>query len=152
MAQTNITVFEKDLDQLHLGQNLSYYLPSNPAKTYSAEISHINPDFSKEGSALVYAQINEDSLPSSLAHGMYLEAQLQTASTKALSLPQSATAERNGKYYALRVIEEGKQLSLQEVELTLGQTAEGYIEVLSTNKNLSKYYFIDHGVFQLLED
>ncbi len=146
-----LRVFERDLSKLKIGQSLDYTLQSESGQVYRASVNRINPNFSSEGSALVYASL-QDPKPETIANGMYISASLNYTSNKMWALPEQAIAEKNGKYFALQVEEKEEIYFLKPVELQLGSNEAGYQSILGSTKQMHSYYFLNKDVFQLLEE
>lgn len=147
-----LNVFEKDLSKLQLNQTIHYRLQSNASENYPATLSQLSANFSANGAAKAYAEIDVLNMPKNLAFGMYVEAESFANETSYWSLPESAVAERNGKFYALRLMDEADGKKLAAIELQVGPQWNGYLSVLNYQAEWANDEFLDHNVFRLLEE
>lgn len=147
-----LNVFEKDLDKLQINQAIRYRLQSSPSVYYPAVLKQLSANFSANGAARAYAELDLDSLPKTLAFGMYVEAESAGAEVEYWSLPENAVAERNGQFYALRLMETTEGKSLEAIELKLGPQWNGRVSVLNYKAEWANFIFLDHNVFRLLEE
>ena len=91
----NLTVFEKDITKLKIGQKLTVSVPSLPNKNYAAEIIHIGRDLNESRAIDVHCYFNNDD--HKLSPGMFLSADMQTTETNALTVPNDAVVRFENK-------------------------------------------------------
>lgn len=139
-----LTVFEKDLSQLFVGQRVVAYTNNEPSKKHDAEILLIGKDLSAERSTEVHCHFeNYDKL---LIPGTYMNAEVQVKAGNKLVLPEEAIVQHNNKQYAFI------QKSTHQFELTQVQTGvieNGYIVLLNADA-VAKQNFVVKGAYTLL--
>lgn len=123
----NLTVFEKDIMHLAIGQKVLAYTNSEPGKKYECEIILIGKDIAGDRHIEVHCHFM--SYDKSLIPGMYMNADIQVAGKKAGVLPEDAVVHFDGKDYvfieaakgdyALTPVETGMR-EHSEVEIVTG--------------------------------
>ena len=95
----NLTVFEKDITKLKIGQKLTVSVPCLPNKNYAAEIKLIGRDLNESRAVDVHCHFNN--YDHKLSPGMYLSANIQTTETNALTVPNDASVRFENKQFVL---------------------------------------------------
>ncbi|MCC6837277.1 MAG: efflux RND transporter periplasmic adaptor subunit, partial [Bacteroidia bacterium] len=83
-----LTVFEKDLSKLYIGQKVLAYTNNEPDKKYLCEIILIGKNLSAERSVEVHCHF--DQYDKSLIPGMFMNADIEVKSLEAMALPDDA--------------------------------------------------------------
>ena len=139
-----LTIFEKDINKLFIGQLLTAYTNTNPNKKYPCKIILLGKDFSENRSTEIHCHfINYDK---TLLPGMYMNAEIELQSQQSNALPSDAIISFENKNYIF--IDKGnKQYEMTEVGV--GNSENGFIEIVSakdfTNKNI-----VVKGAYSLL--
>jgi cobalt-zinc-cadmium efflux system membrane fusion protein len=121
-------IYEKDLNQVRMGQRVSLKAASVPDRIFTGRITSIGSVVQGETRVVpVRAQIENSG--GVLKPGMFAELEVLTnqTATAILAIPNSALVEANGKQ--LVYIQNGN--AFQPVEVTLGQTSGDLVEVKS---------------------
>jgi membrane fusion protein, heavy metal efflux system len=119
-------IYEKDLNQVKPGQELTVKIASFPSRTFRGKISFIGSTVEGESRAVPVKALLDNS-EGILKPGMFAELEILTAKTAAnvLAIPVSAVVEANGKQ--LIYVKNGD--AFQAVEVELGQTSGDLVEV-----------------------
>jgi len=140
----NLMVFEKDLDELSIGQKLVAFTNNNPNLKHPCEIILISKDLSNERYAEVHCHFED--YDKTLIPGMYMNAEIETKSNKALTLPEDAIVNFEGKHYIFISLSKGK---FEMIEVTLGLKENGFIEIKNSSAIEQKKVVIS-GAYTLL--
>ncbi|MGB3187899.1 MAG: efflux RND transporter periplasmic adaptor subunit [Limnoraphis sp.] len=120
-------LYEKDVAQVRLGQNVRLKVNSLPNQVFEGRIAQISPIVEGETRVIpVRAELeNEDNL---LKPGMFAELELITEKTtnSVVSIPENAIVEANGK--ALVYVQNGQDFT--PVEVTVGQQFADQVEII----------------------
>lgn len=139
-----LTVFEKDINKMAIGQSVIAYNNTNPEKKYHCEIILIGKDFSEDRSTEMhchFAKYDKTLLP-----GMYMNAEIKLKSQRSNVLPSEAIVNYENKNYIF--IQKGKKL-FEMKEVTTGTSENEYIEIVS-NENLKGVNIVIKGSYSLL--
>jgi membrane fusion protein, heavy metal efflux system len=119
-----LTIFEKDINKLFIGQMVTAYTNNNPEKKYRCKIILLGKDFSENRSTEIHCHfINYDK---SLLPGMYMNADIEVESKQSNALPEDAVVSFEGKNYIF--IDKGnKQYEMAEVNI--GNTENGFTQI-----------------------
>jgi len=123
-------IYEKDLNQVQLGQAVRVKSASLPNRIFAGRIAVIGTVV--QGSTrVVPVQAELDNSSGLLKPGMFTELEVLTARTPTavLAIPTSAVVEANGK--KIVYVQNGDGDAYQSVEVTLGQTSGDMVEVKS---------------------
>lgn len=141
-----LTIFEKDIDKLFVGQKLLAYTNSNPKKKYPCEIILIGQNFSNDRGVEVHCHFRN--YDRSLIPGMFMNADIEVHSDSADALPSDAIVSFENKQYIF--IATGKN----EFELTpvvTGNSENGFVEITPVSgKDLSGTGIVTKGAYSLL--
>ncbi len=102
----NVTVFERDLDKVYIGQKLWAYTNNEPGKKHLCEINLISKDLSAERTAEVHCHFEQyDKL---LVPGMYMNADIKIKTLQTATLPEEAIVNFEGVDYIFLALPENK--------------------------------------------
>lgn len=122
----NLSVFEKDIKSLRIGQRLTAYTTSNPEKKYLCEIILISQNLTADNFAEVHCHfVNEEH---NLVPGTFMNAELNAASKNAMVVPEDAVVRFEGKHYVFVQITATK-FEMKEVQT--GMSENGFIEIVN---------------------
>ncbi len=142
----NLTVFEKDIPKLKIGQKLTVTVPSLPNKNYAAEIILIGRDLNENRAVEVHCHFeNEDH---KLSPGMFLSADIQTTETNALTVPNDAVVRFENKQFIF--IEKGKGV-FEMMEVVLGVMDKQFSQIIPLSiSDISKQNIVIQGAYSIL--
>jgi len=139
-----LTIFEKDLSKLSIGQTVFAYTNSQPDKKYECEIILIGKNLSVERSTEVHSHF--ENYDKSLIPGMYMNAEIELKNTNVYALPEEAIVRfENNQYIFLS--ESETTFTIQEVKT--GNSENGFIEIISGEKLIDKKVVMK-GAYNLL--
>lgn len=139
-----LTIFEKDLNKLNIGQKLIAYTNGQPDRMHACEIIFIGKDLSVEGSTVVHCHF--ENYDKSLVPGMYMNAIIELENNEAYVLPEEAIVRFENKHYTFLVKGE-TEFELTEIEI--GNTENGFTEIVSGSQ-FSDKSLVTKGAYSLL--
>ena len=136
-----LTVYEKDVDKLAVGQKVTAVTNTNQNKKYTLSVSLISRNLSNNSVQVLckFEEPAKDLLP-----GMFMTAQIDLAGGEVTSLPEEAIVRFGNKHYVFLEVE-NKRYEMQEVQI--GSTENGYTAVENT-ENLKRV--VTKGAYTLL--
>ena len=141
----NLTVFEKDVSKLFIGQKLLAYTNNQPAKKMPCEIILISKDISPEGSVEVHCHFENYS--SELLPGMYMNAEVGVQSNNRYAVPEDAVVNYQGKEY---VFMENGNRNFKMLAVETGTKENGYVELLNGENFTGKKLVIKNAYTLLM--
>ncbi|WP_338644587.1 efflux RND transporter periplasmic adaptor subunit [Flavobacterium sp. KS-LB2] len=138
-----LTVFEKDINKMAIGQSVIAYNNIDPEKKYPCKIILIGKDFSENRSTEMHCHFT--SYDKSLLPGMYMNAEIELKSQQSNALPSEAIVNYENKNYVF-VAKENKQFVMKEV--ATGNTENEFTEIIS--EDLNEATIVIKGAYSLL--
>ncbi len=139
-----LTVFEKDVNKLFIGQKLMAYTNNETDKKHPAEIILISQDLSPERSVMVHCHFED--YDKTLLPGMYMNAEIDIKTNNAFVINEEAVVNFEGKYY---VFTEESKGHYTFNEVTTGFTENSMIEILNA-EGLNNKPIVVKGAYSLL--
>ena len=139
-----LTIFEKDINKIAIGQKLTAYTNSQPDKKYPCEIILISKNLSNESSAEVHCHFEQ--YDKTLLPGMFMNADIELKSNNAMVLPADAIVTFENKQYVYKA--KGNN-QYEMIPVTVGETENGFTEIVSGEK-ISTQEFVVKGAYSLL--
>lgn len=139
-----LSVFEKDINKLSIGQKLLAYTNTNPNKKYACEIILISKNLTTQGSAEVHCHFEQ--YDKSLLPGMFMNAEIELSGNNANALPDEAIVRFENKQYVF-ISKGNNQFEMQQVQT--GNTENGFTEIIIPD-NLTNQTFVTKGAYNLL--
>ncbi len=141
-----LTVFEKDLDKLFIGQKIIAYNNNQPDKKYECEIILIGKNISKERAVTIHCHFEQ--YDKSLIPGMYMNAEIKVATKKAFAIQNDGLVRFEGKQYVF-IQTENKKYQMQEVSTQ--NTDNNFTQItFPDSTGIRNKVFIIKGAYTLL--
>lgn len=140
----NLSVFEKDLNKLSIGQKVIAYTNTQTTKKHQCEIILISKDLSPEHTADVHCHF--ENYDKNLLPGMYMNAEIEIKNNSVLTLPEDAVVNFEGKDYIF-VEEKPNQFSI--IPVKVGNKEDGFIEITDA-ESLTQKSIVKKGAYTLL--
>lgn len=141
-----LTIFEKDLNKVSIGQKIVAYNNSQPEKKYACEIILIGKDVSPERT--VQVQCHFEDYDNSLIPGMYMNAEVEVATNNAFVIPDEGLVRFEGRQYVFTETA-GKKYEMQEV--TAANNENGFTQItFQDSTGIRNKIFVTKGAYTLL--
>lgn len=144
----SLTVFEKDINKIKIGQEIIAYSNQSSQDKYTGKIQTIGKDISADRSLTVYCTI--DKKDPILIPGMYMNAEIEIASSLEYVIPNDAIIKDAGKEYVFVQVESGVYKML---EIIKGNSSNGLTQISLTDSNnmtIADKLFVTKGAYTLL--
>lgn len=140
----NLSVFEKDLLQLSIGQKIYAYTNSNPNRKHLCEIILISKDISPNRSAEVHCHF--EAYDKTLLPGMYMNAEIELSNAPCFSVPEKAVVQFEGKHYVF--VKAGKG-SFEMKMIETGERENAWVEIRN-GETFQNNDIVFNGAYALL--
>jgi cobalt-zinc-cadmium efflux system membrane fusion protein len=140
----NLHIFEKDLDQLFIGQKLMAYSNNHPEQKHPCSIILISKDVNAERYAEVHCHFEQ--YDNTLLPGMYMNAAIELKNSASKALPESAIVSFEGKQFVF-IQRDKNTFEMQVVEV--GAHENGYIEIKNATQ-FEQQKIVINGAYTLL--
>lgn len=124
-----LTIFEKDLPSIRLGQEVKITVPNQPEKQYRAKIILIGRTLDEHRAAEIHCHFEQTS--ADFAPGMFLSAEIETTISQALSVPNEAIVRFEDKFFVFTA-KDAFTFELQEVQI--GVTDGSFSQITPVEK------------------
>lgn len=139
-----LTIFEKDLSQIEIGQKLVAYTNNKPNEKHPCEIILVGHSVSKDRITEVHCHFLD--YDKTLLPGMYMNAEIELKNNKANTLPVDAIVRFEGNQYVFVAIDKN---NFEMMPVTVGATENGFIEILNV-KDFGTKQIVIQGAYNLL--
>ncbi|MFK5983320.1 MAG: efflux RND transporter periplasmic adaptor subunit [Flavobacteriaceae bacterium] len=142
-----LKVFEKDIDQVKVGQKVTFALTTRPDKIYNAEIFAVGKAFDMQTRAVkVHAKIvgNHEGLLT----GMFVDARVIIATKKVDALPNEAFVTEKGlDYIFIQKSKDADDVELERIQVNRGKSDLGYSEIVFIKQNHKDTIVVVKGAY-----
>lgn len=139
-----LTVFEKDVNKLSLGQRVMAYTNTNPAKKYPCEIVLVSKNLSDDRASEVHCHFEQ--YDKTLLPGMFMNADIEISGTRVNAIADDAVVRYENKQYVF-IDKGGHRYHMQEVQP--GASENGFTEILGNDSLLNRRIVVK-GAYNLL--
>lgn len=141
-----LTIFEKDLYKISIGQKIFAYNNTNPDKKYTCEIILIGKDVTPERT--IQVQSHFEQYDKSLIPGMYMNAEVEVSTNNAFVIHNDGIVRFEGKQYVFTETAKGKY-EMQAV--TTANNENGFTQItFADSTDMSSKTFVISGAYTLL--
>ncbi len=141
-----LTIFEKDLYKISIGQKIFAYNNTNPDKKYICEIILIGKDVTPERT--IQVQSHFEQYDKSLIPGMYMNAEVEVSTNNAFVIHNDGLVRFEGKQY---VFIQTKKNKYEMQEVTTANNENGFTQVtFADSTDMRNKTFVISGAYTLL--
>lgn len=141
-----LTIFEKDINKLAIGQYVKAYSNTNPEKKYNCKIILIGQDLSADRSVQVHCHFEQ--YDKSLIPGTFMNADIETTGDSTWSLPGEAIVRFENKEFVFCKKENN---IFEMVPVKTGNQENGYVEIMTESADaLLNQSIATKGAYSLL--
>lgn len=150
----DLTVFEKDLMAVKIGQKVSFQLTNQGNQIITGKINGINKSFQNESKGVIVHAVIDNAKSKNLIPGMYVTALISTGTQLAPTLPVGAIVRSEGKQYIF-VVSRGEndpksdKFHFVKKEVKTGISELGYIQVTPIEELAKNTKVVVKGAFYL---
>lgn len=132
--QIQISVFEKDIEHLKIGQILHFKTLSNSEKIHAAHLSVIGKGIDPETKTILCLAKIEDKERATLYNGSFIEAEITTDKKDAKALPSQAILKSGPDRYVLVIAKsDDKNFYLRKKKVKIGTESKGFTEIVDSS-------------------
>lgn len=139
-----LNVFEKDVNQLSIGQRVITYTTAHPEVKYEAEIILISKNLNEDRMANVHCHFEK--FDASLLPGMFMNADVKINNQTALAVAEQAVVKWQNKYY---VFTDQGQNTFRMVPVTIGNLNDGQQQITAQSITANTK-LVTHNAYALL--
>ncbi|HVW61418.1 MAG TPA: efflux RND transporter periplasmic adaptor subunit [Puia sp.] len=144
----DLTVFEKDVHKLAVGQKVLFTDANDPLHDHPATIYSLDKAFQDNQQAIIaHARITEQT--ETLLPGMYVEARIQVDRYEALALPDAAVVSSGDDHF---IYLEKEPRVYRQVAVRTGASDLGYTEVVPLSELPKGTRIVTKGAYYLLSE
>lgn len=140
-----LTVFEKDLPSVRVGQEVHARPTAHPSDEYEAEVILVGRSLDADRSAIVHCHFTK--APKDLIPGMAMSATLEVRTDSVWCVPEQAVV-RSGSGQAVFTVEEEGRYTM--VPVITGAMEYGYVELVEPAGDLLRKPVVANGAYALL--
>lgn len=140
-----LTIFEKDLNNIHKGDEVKIHFLNDPSKNYVAEVILVNKGLDENRTALAHCHFK--SKPKDLLPGMFVEGKVDVSNKKVIALPDEAIVRSSENQYVF--IRKGVN-KFEMKSVVVGISRDGNTEIVSGLENVPDSSIVLNNAFKLL--
>lgn len=140
----NISVFEKDLASLAIGQKVITYNNSTPSKRFETEIILIGHSLSADKNTEVHCHFKN--YDKNLVPGMYMNAEVELKNKRAHTISENAILRYENKDYVFIQI---NKTTFEMIAVKVGAKENGFVEI-ENYTDLNEFPVVTNGAYSLL--
>lgn len=145
-----LKIFEKDLPAVKVGQSIKIMLQNEPGKVYEGKVHLINRAINAaERTIDIHGDLVNKDDAKLFAPGMYLVANILTSTKKLLALPQESVANIENDFF---VLVKQNTTSFKRIPVKIGETYNGYVQILNAEDFDANAEFLTKGAFNLISE
>jgi len=144
-----LSAFEKDIMKIKKGQKILFTIPEASKETYDAEVYLVGTSLDDNRTIKVHGHPIDES--NRFLTGMYVNAHIITTEKTTNVVTESTLVEVDGEYYVL-VLDESNEFDyyFKQVKVNIGNTVNGYTEIIDANSLTITDQLLVKGGFGLL--
>lgn len=128
----DLTVFEKDLMRVKVGQKVSFQLSNQGNQLISGRVTGINKSFETGSKGVTVHAVINNKEQKNLIPGMYVTALISTGSHMTSAVPADAVVSSEGKQFIFVVVSDEEKrhtIKFKKAEVSTGVTELGYTQI-----------------------
>lgn len=138
----DLTVFEKDLPHLSIGQKLKITSPAQPGRHYLATVHTINHSVSQDRAGEIHCDFENPDR--NLFPGMFISADLSLEEEEVLAVPEDAVVTWANRQFIFQIKGKGE---FEMIPVKTGKMSDGFVEIKDDIKNIQ---LVTNNAYSLL--
>lgn len=149
-----LDVFEKDILQIKKGQQIRFKMPDASSELFEAEVYLIGKEVEGDNRVVrVHGHLEDIKDDIDFVPGMFLEAEIITASQSTMGLPESAVVEVDDRWFVLIEKEKtGTTHHFEKKEVQIGWIENGKVQILNADTFEPGQGILIEGAFNLINE
>lgn len=133
--QLRLSIFEKEINKLEVGQAVEFYLAGDKSKTHKATLNVVGKTMNPQSKAVeCYAAI-ADLNNSKLVANQFAEGKISVDTNSVLALPETALSKSENETYVLTLANEtDESYFFDKVKVNTGRKNKNFVELTNTPK------------------
>jgi len=140
-----LTVFEKDMDKVQIGQSVLVSLTDDPGKEYACKVILVTRNVDENRSGTLHCHFHDK--PSHLLPGMFLNAKIRVNTKSVTTLPENAIVRYGNNEYAAEQID---SQTFRLLPVRTGLRANGSVEIITSEGQLENKKFVLKNAYAVL--
>lgn len=140
-----LTIFEKDMPKVRVGQAVSVSFIDDPRIEYACEIILVTRNVDDNRSGVAHCHF--ETMPKNLLPGMFLNGSIRISNAEAMTVPDEAIVRYAGKLY---VLHESGARTYELVEVETGVRENGVTEITGRSMNLQDKPIVVKNAYAIL--
>lgn len=140
-----LSIFEKDLSKVSIGQKVSISFVDEPEKIYDGEVILVNRNVDEDRMAVAHCHFR--SKPAQLLPGMFLNGRIHVKETDVPALPEAAVVRFEQREY---VFVESADRVFDMIVIRTGDREDGMVEILEGAERLEGRKLVIQNAYSLL--
>jgi len=135
-----LTVFEKDLPQIRIGQKVQVSFVNDPSKVYTCEVILVTQNVNEDGTSTLHCHF--EGKPAKMVPGMFLTGNLIREGANCLTIPESGLVRLGSQFMIVQELAKGK---FKMIDVKEGIHENGWVEINSSEIGEDKTYVIENA-------
>jgi cobalt-zinc-cadmium efflux system membrane fusion protein len=144
----DLTIFEKDISKIQIGQQLTFTDANDPNHIHNATIFSFNKAFEKDQQAVI-AHAKIEDLNETLLPGMFIEARINVDDSTTSTLPNDAIVSNGDEHF---IFVETATNTYKKVQVQVGTIDQGFTEVTPLEAISAQQKVVIKGAYYLLSE
>lgn len=140
-----LTIFEKDMPKIKVGQAVSVSFVDDPSRQYECEIILVTRNVDDNRSGIAHCHF--ETMPKNLLPGMFLNGSINIANAEAMTVPDEALVRYEGKQFVF--LETGTR-TYELIEVEAGVRDNGVVEITSGQQDLLNRNVVVKNAYSIL--
>ena len=140
-----LTVFEKDIEKIRIGQKVKLNVADDPKNQYDGEVILVTRNLDENRSGVIHCHY--EMKPKNLMPGMFINATLEVAATDLWSVPEDAVARFGNKEFIFESTGKGE---FNMLEVKTGIRQKGFVELVGDPALWQDKQIVLHNAYTLL--
>ncbi|MDA0195726.1 MAG: efflux RND transporter periplasmic adaptor subunit [Bacteroidetes bacterium] len=149
-----LSVFEKDVFLIKIGQQIRFKLQNDLNEEYSASVHLVSKSIDPEKrTSKVHGHLLHDDEGERFVPGMYIEAEVIIDAVKSPALPQEAVVNIDKSYFVIvKKSSNAEILAFEKAEVRVGKTDQGFVQIINHEDFGEDSEFLAEGAFNLIQE
>lgn len=140
-----LTIFEKDLPFINIGNDVNIYFMDNQSVKYPAKVILVTKDIDDDRTATAHCHFSSN--PAQLYPGMLIQADVSIANKEVMALPEEAIVRSGNQHFVFYKKGENK---FAMTGVNIGVSSGGNTEIIAGIENLPPGSIVLNNAYQLL--
>jgi membrane fusion protein, heavy metal efflux system len=145
----HLKLFEKDITAIKPDQKIKFNIPESNNNFYESKVFMVGKSIENEDRSISVFGNLSSTIKQNFIAGMFVEAQIITATQKGMAIPIDALIKEENTYFVMKLINQKNEYRFKKITVKIDQINENFAQIIPNEMINSNTKILTKGAFEI---